>query len=609
VIPDEEIERVRDSADIVGIIGEYVPLKRVGSTFRGPCPFHQGTHRNFSVDPKRKGYKCFKCGEGGDVFTFLRKRLGVDWPTAVRMVAERSGIELREVQTRRDAGPDPRDPVWEVNASAQEYFERVLWDDEQGAAAREYLAHRAMPRDMAQRFGLGFAPRDARSLPDHLTDLGFDETRQLEAGLLVRREGSTDVRPRFRGRLMFPIYDVAERVVGFGGRILDRGEPKYLNSAESIAFTKGKLLYGLNWARNAIRRAERALLVEGYFDLIRLSTAGIEEVVAPLGTAMTPEQAELLTRYTKNVFLLYDSDKAGLSATFRTGDELLRHAASVRVVSLPEGEDPDTYVRSNGREGLERQIAQGVDVFERKIQLLERGAWFSDLHRRRRAIDRLLPTIRAASDPVTRDMYIGRAAEVSGVARRVLTEEAESPQGMNRKNRGEGVRRAAASLAAPTRPPLAPTGRRSVRSAPRSRGAEAAERELVRVMLALRSTVERIGERIGPEQFREHRYREIFEVLAKAGPDENGDDLAASLSTEATEVLDSLLAEPHAVQDVDRAIHDCITQIEVRRLQEENARLQRLLGAATEREKDKLVQTKQANVEEIRRLTESRSTS
>src|SRR5687767_14431794 len=423
MIPDEDVERVRDAADIVQIIGEHVSLRRVGSDWRGPCPFHQGTHRNFSVSQKKRMYYCFVCHEGGDVFNFLQKRLGMDWPSAVRAVAEKSGIEIREIDSRRE-GPDPREPVWELNATAAEYFQRVLWDEEIGAPAREYLASRNVSREAAQRFGLGFAPREIGLLRSYLNTLGFDDQRLLDSGLLVQREEAEEPRPRFRNRLVFPIYDASNRLSGFGGRLIGPGEPKYLNSADSPTFTKGRLLYGLNWARPAIRRDERLLLVEGYFDVVRLVLAGIESVVAPLGTALTEDQAVMIARQTKNVFLLYDSDTAGQRATFRAGDLLLAQGVSVRVVTLPEGEDPDTFVDVHGRAALEAHIDAAMDVFDRKVQILERQGWFADLHRRRRAIDRLLPTIRATIDPLTRDMYVARASEASGVDRAVLAREA-----------------------------------------------------------------------------------------------------------------------------------------------------------------------------------------
>jgi len=595
VIPDDEVERVREAADIVGIIGESVTLKRAGGGFRGPCPFHQGKNPNFSVDPKRRIYHCFKCGESGDVFTYLRKRFGMDWPSAVRTVAEKSGIAIREV-SRRQEGPDPREPLWEVNGAAEAFFRKALQEDAAGAVARDYLAERGIGLDVADRFGIGFAPTGS-ALREHLSALGFDEARQLAAGLLVEREGA-GVRPRFRGRLMFTIYDLSGHVAGFGGRVLGSGEPKYLNSPETIAFEKGRLLYGLNWARNAIRREDRALLVEGYFDLIRLAVAGVEEVVAPLGTALTPDQAALLTRYSKNVFLLYDSDKAGLKATFRSGDELLRVGASVRVVTLPSGEDPDSFVRKAGRDGIERHIVGSVDIFERKIQVLDRGGWFGDLHRRRRAIDHLLPTIRAAADPVTRDMYLGRAADRTGVDRRVLAAEAEAAPTGGRRD----VRRPAAE------PGPRPAGGRGAVPAPRPEAARAvpgasAERELVRVMLTVPGQVERIAERIGPGEFRETRYQEIFEKLMRVETDEGIGALAGDLTAPAAAMLETLLAEPGAIVDVGRTVNDCLAQLEVRTRRERNAEIQRLLTAATGSEKDRLLTEKQANTEAIRRLT------
>jgi len=352
VIPDETVERVRESADIVAVIGEYVELKRQGTDYRGPCPFHQGTHRNFSVSPKKAMYYCFVCHEGGDVFNFLTKRLGVDWPTAVKMVAEKSGIEVVETQSRRAEQKDEREPLWEINGVAADYFRRMLWDDDLGRDARAYLEERGVSRQLADRVGLGFAPREIGLLRGYLTTLGFEEERMIAAGLVVVPDEGVEPRPRFRGRLMFPIYDVSSRVVGFGGRLLGPGEPKYLNSAESTIFSKGRLLYGLNWARQAARRDERMLVVEGYFDVVRLIGAGVDSVVAPMGTALTEEQAKLIRRYTARVFLLYDSDKAGLKATFRSGDELLRQGASVQVVTLPDGEDPDTFVRAHGARDL-----------------------------------------------------------------------------------------------------------------------------------------------------------------------------------------------------------------------------------------------------------------
>ncbi len=601
MIPDDEVERVREMADIVAIIGEHVALKKSGADFRGPCPFHQGTHKNFSVSPRRRAYHCFVCGEGGDVFSFLMKRLGLDWPTAVRMAAQKSGIDLREVRMRRE-GPDPREPLWEVNGAAQAYFERVLWDDPSGQPAREYLAHREIPEESARRFGVGFAPREIGVLRAALATLGFDDDRLLEAGLLVRHEEASEPRPRFRNRIVFPIQDAAGHVVGFGGRLIGPGEPKYLNTGETPAFSKGKLLYGLHLARNPMRRTDRALIVEGYVDVLRLNTAGIEEVVAPLGTALTSDQATLVTRYSKNVFLLYDSDKAGLKATFRAGDALLANSAIVRVVSLPAGEYPDTFVQKRGREALEKEIEQSIDVFERKVQLLQRAGWFADLHRRRKAIDHLLPTLRATSDPLTRDMYVGRAAEASGLDRRLLAREITDSAG-----RAHGEAPPGTQVARPKTSAVPSKGaHRSNRTSRKSAGLSA-ERELVRAMLQVRMYVERVGERLNPDEFRDERYREIFATLIELGPDVLAEDLEAALSPPAVAALDELIAEPDAIQDFERTVQHSLTRLERRVLEERGQEINRLLSTATPEEKDGLLKAKQENSEAIRRLAESGS--
>jgi DNA primase len=577
VIPDEVIEQVREAADIVAIIGEFVPLRKTGSDYRGPCPFHQGTRRNFSVVPAKHLYHCFVCGESGDVFKFLQKRLGLEWPEAVKLVGEKTGIEVVDTRARRE-GPDPREPMWELQATAAAYFQKMLWDDPAGAQAREYLAQRDLPRATADDFGIGFAPREIGLLRNYMNSLGFEDARLIEGGLIIAPDGDVEPRPRFRNRLMFPIHDVLGRNVGFGGRIIGQGEPKYLNSSDSPIFAKGKLLYALHRSRNAIRRADRSIVVEGYFDALRLIAAGIEEVVAPLGTALTETQAGLLRKYSRNVFLLYDSDAAGLKATFRAGDELLRQGMSVRVITLPPGEDPDTFVRKHGSEGLEAQISSSIDVFERKIQILERAGWFGELQKKRRALDRLLPTIRATSDEIMRDLYVARASEITGVDRGILLREL-GPRAVS----------AEAPTSRTTEPPRpAIRGRSGDRREPRRNAGTSAERELVRAMVQDRSRVEPIAERIGPDAFREPLYRELFAALLDTGEEATLDELSAVLEPDAIEVMQEMLGQGEALIDVQRTIDDSITRLHVRVMEDRLAEIDRLLPIAGAEEKDAL---------------------
>jgi DNA primase len=371
VISDEIIERVRTAADIVQILSEFVPLKRAGGDYRGPCPFHGGTNPNFSVSPKRGSYHCFVCHESGDVFSFVRKRLGLDWPSAVKMIGERVGIEVVDVPMRAQA-PDPNAPNFEVLAAAAEWFQRQLTEDAGGREARAYLKQRQLDESAWERFGLGFAPRDLLALRRYLHSLGADDARLIEAGLFVVREGENEPRPRFRGRLMFPILDELGRHVGFGGRALGDDTPKYLNSPESAVFQKRKTLYNMHTAKQAMRRAGRAIVVEGYLDAIRLVLAGIEEVVAPLGTALTDEQAQLLVRYASEVFLLYDSDDAGQKATFRSGLELLGHKASVRVVDVFTSENPkaaDPAFAASLANPVTQQVNSKLDGFDWALEI------------------------------------------------------------------------------------------------------------------------------------------------------------------------------------------------------------------------------------------------
>jgi len=588
MIPDDIVEQVRTQADIVAIVGEVVKLKRVGNSYRGPCPFHQGKNPNFAVTPGG-GFVCFVCGEKGDVFTFVQKRMGLDFVDAVKYVGAKSGVDVKEVARDAVAADDPRTRFWEINAAAAEFFREQLWGAA-GTEAREYLGSRALSREEADRFGIGFAPRDAAALRSHLNTLGFDDAVLVQSGLLVEKEEGA-IRTRFRNRLMFPIYDVQGRVIAFGGRILGPGEPKYLNSAESPTFQKGSTLYGLNWARHAIRRDGRVLLVEGYFDCVRLLAAGIESAVAPLGTALTDGQAALIAKYTSTAFLLYDSDQAGLKATFRNGDVLLKHGVKVLVATLPEGEDPDTFVRGKGARALEAQLGAAIDVFERKLQILQRGGWLSDLRRKRIALDRLLPTIRAATDSITRGLYLSQAAEAVGVGQDVL--ERELRQG------ARGVRPPAAHPE-----PAAPQGV-PVRNADRRKSFVAAgvsaERELVRLLLHRRQDIEGVAERVGSDSFRDQGLASIFEQLLQ-GPEQSVQELEQAVGDEAAQLLAELAADRGGLELPARVVDDCLSRLRQRDIGERLELLDREIPLAPDAAKDALIQEKDHLQKEMRVL-------
>ncbi|OGU09958.1 MAG: DNA primase [Gemmatimonadetes bacterium RBG_16_66_8] len=572
-IPDEIIEQVRDAADIVGLVGEYVELRRTGSDYRGPCPFHGGTHRNFAVIPRKQMFYCFVCHEAGDVFTFYMKKLGLDYPSAVREVASKVGVVIPE---RSTGGPDPREPLFEAVAVAGEWYATRLRESDGAAAARTYLGQRGLELEALLPLGLGFAPKGDEFLAA-MRKLGFQEDVLLEAGLLVRREDGS-LRPRFWNRLMFPIHDLRGRVVGFGGRVIGDGEPKYLNSPESAVFHKGRLLYNLHHAKTAIRREEQAVIVEGYFDVLRLVETGVEQVVAPLGTGLTAEQTQLLRRFGEQVVLLYDGDAAGLRATFRAGDELLRAGCHVSVATLPPGKDPDEVARDGGADAVRALLRDAVDVLERKLQLLERKGWLGSLAGRRRALDRLVPTIRAAHDPVTRDLYVGRTAEALGI----------SAQSVAREIGSSDVRRPAA----PPRDAETPTA--PVRVAP-------AERDLLRIMVHEPAMRPRILEHLGTVTL-SPAARGLADGLAAAGAGELGAAVLDELEGAPRALLTELLAQPTRGLDLDAMAEGALNRLDSRSLQVQFDELERALPFAPEGEKPELVRQLDVLGREISKL-------
>ena len=574
MIPDDMVEEVRAAADIVDVISEFVQLKKAGREYKANCPFHEERTPSFYVVPAKGFYKCFGCGKSGDVFSFVMERQGLDFVEAVKHVAGRAGVQVREVK-RSQEEEDPNRPLYEINGFARDWFRRQLEDPSVGAAAREYLEDRGIGADVAERYGLGFAPDEWRGLRDAAALHGLEEDLMLEVGLLASSERSQEPYDRFRGRIMFTIEGLSGRVIAFGGRVLEsdgKDAPKYLNSPETPIYHKGSNLYGLSWARHSIRREESALVVEGYMDVVSLAAHGFENVVAPLGTAMTQEQAKLLSRYTTRVLLLFDSDAAGLKATFKAGDTLLEAALHPAVVTLPPGEDPDTLVRSDGPEGLEQYLDQAVDVLGRKLQILDEKDYFSSIERTRSAVDRLLPTMRAASDPALHDIYVAKVAERTGVRRATLEAEIE------RARSGSGPARVDAPSSVP---------RIAAHRVPKL----GAERFLLLLMTKNPDFVERAGEHLGAEDFVDPTYRTIFQALLddpglRAPP--------VSMDPVAAQRLQEILSDPEELAHAGRVFEESVARIHVVALDRRSQDLDlRIAAAAGDGEKRTLVEEKE----------------
>jgi len=595
VIPDDQVEEVRARADIVDIVAQHVDLKKAGKEFKANCPFHEERTPSFYVVPDKGFYKCFGCGVSGDVFKFLQEKVGMDFVEAVKHVASRSGVEIREVKRGRDPEEDPKRPLYETMAFAKGWFREQLLGDT-GSEARAYLARRGIDDETSERFELGYAPDDWRALRDAAHGLGMTDAQLLEVGLLTTSENSPEPYDKFRNRVIFPIEALRGKVLAFGGRLLGedkKGQPKYLNSPETILYHKGRTLYGLDKSRHAIRREEVALVVEGYMDLVSIAAFGFEHTVATLGTAMTTEQAQLLKRYTSRVLLLFDSDRAGLKASFRAGDLLLGQGLHPSIVTLPTGEDPDTLVQREGPDALRGFLDDAVDILDRKLQILEERGYFESIDGRRDAVDRLLPTLRATSDQTLRDIYIDQVSERTGVRRRTLEQELT-------RTRGRGSNRS-------------PSGTQgTIRSEPRSRPPDrrpqlGPEWSLLRVMARDRERrhelVEKALMRIGPEDFKDEVDRAIFKAFVD---DPDLDRPPEGLDPRAEPRLEALLAEP---VDDDQLAHggrefdEALMTLEGMRIARRIDMLQGRIEAATDDEdKLELIREKQALGTELRAL-------
>ena len=577
MIPEHVVDEVRARVDLVEIIGEQVSLKRAGKEFRGLCPFHHEKTPSFYVVPAKGFYKCFGCGESGDAFTFLMKRQGLSFTEAVRAIADKVGVEIPEQEQRQQ--DEPHRALFEANAFAADFYQRHLWEEPLGERARAYLKQRELSREVAERFGLGYAPDGWRGLREAAHKHGIEDAVLLEAGL-IKQGDDKDKEPydRLRDRLIFPIADLAGRWIGFGGRILGKsaeGMPKYLNSPETPIYHKGRTLYGLNWSRTAIRREHVALVVEGYMDYVSLAARGIENVVAALGTAMTEEQATLLARYTKQVMMLYDSDTAGLKATFRTGDALLRAGIEPLVVSLPEGEDPDSVARKGGANALAVYLAKAVDVLDRKMQILQERQFFDDIEGVRRALDRLLPTLRAAADPALKDIYVDRVAKRTGVRRETLERELTS----DRPFRPER----------PARPERVPTREsRTTRAELRDRE-WAAEKLLMTLLMRDPERIEQARQVVTPDQLRDSAHQQIYRAMLQHGPLPDEPPATFGLSALARQRIEELRADPREIIDGDRNFDNAVGSILLDTLQLKILETKRRMKLVSETEQTALL--------------------
>jgi len=421
--PQEFIESIRGAADIVQIISDYVPLKPGGSRLKGLCPFHQEKTPSFSVDPKLQLFYCFGCSTGGDLFKFVMLYEDIGFTEAAELLAKRVGVKLPQAGAP-SPGADDYKRVLAINEAAEAFYRKTLHEGETASRCRAYLEKRGLEAETIEKLTVGYAPGGWEALRLHLLSQRFTADEMQKAGLVLPRRSGSGQYDRFRDRLIFVIHDVTGRTVAFGGRALDGDtEPKYINSPETPAYKKGEHLYGLDLAREAIRREGFAVVVEGYMDVAALVQAGVENVVASCGTAFTAQQARLLARYSNRAIFSYDGDGAGAAATARSLDLLLEQGFEVRVVELPTGQDPDDYIRANGNEAYRALLAKAPAYLE---FLIHRQSATLDRNRpddKVAAVNAVLPHVAKLTSGIARGDWASKIADAFDIEDALVLQE------------------------------------------------------------------------------------------------------------------------------------------------------------------------------------------
>ncbi len=403
------VDRVRASVDIVTLVSESVPLKKSGRKYRGLCPFHNERTPSFYIDETKQLFYCFGCGAGGDTFKFAMLREGVDFMEAVRLLARRAGIPVPEARSGPRASE--REAALAACKAAAALYREILREGPEGDVGRNYLERRGVTPATREALSLGYAPDRWETLREALGRQGHRMEVLMAAGLVQRREDGSGFYDRFRNRIIFPVHNLSGDVIGFGGRIVGEGEPKYLNSPETLIYNKRENLYGLYHSRQAVKEAGEAIVVEGYIDYAALHQCGVRHAVATLGTSFTDEQASLLRRFTEKVVVNYDTDPAGEAATRRSLEKLLSRGFAVRVLQLAAGKDPDAFLRSAGGEEYRRLAGEAPSCFEHLVTAAQRDQDLADPAALAAAVREIMPVLAQVPSRIERSRYVSLLAE------------------------------------------------------------------------------------------------------------------------------------------------------------------------------------------------------
>ncbi|RMF62013.1 MAG: DNA primase [Calditrichaeota bacterium] len=559
-IPEHIIDRIRDSVDIVELIGRYVSLKKSGQNYFGLCPFHQEKTPSFSVNPARQIFHCFGCGEGGNAITFLMKYEKIGFVDAVKRLADEVGIEIPvSQQVKRQQSEN--ETLYHANNIACTYFQQQL--QKAPDSVLNYLQERNITAETVKEFRLGYAPPGWDGLIQYIRRFGYSLKPYQKLGLIIENEKKTSFYDRFRNRLMFPIMNQSGKIAGFGGRALgdEPNTPKYINSPESPIYRKSHILFGLNLTYPAIRAEDRIILVEGYMDAIQLYQNGIRNVVATSGTALTESHAQLIRRYTNNVILCYDADNAGIQAAVRGGEILFQNLLEVKVVLLPSGSDPDSYVKENGKEAFLTLLKEGQDYLTFRIQQLAKQYNLQSAAERSRAVEEMVTLLTPVKDDIRLDFYLEKTAEQMHVPSTLLLNEIRKRRRSEKERVNKKLASKTASEGGTPGPSLTFTG------------AVGAEKDLILLLINFFEEIqEYVYSHVEADDFQNPEFRHLFLLIQEKGKSNPSSLLHIVLEDVENDALRSLLIREVDVVNRDFKKPDvhlkgCIKRLKMARLQ------------------------------------------
>lgn len=565
-IPEKIIDQVQEKSDIVEVISRYIPLKKTGRNYKAPCPFHHEKTPSFVVSPDKQIYHCFGCGAGGNIFSFVMRYENLQFPEAVDMLAGKVGITVPNISSQKDGAGSFTNQFYKINEAACGFFQTCLNNN---AAAKDYLVSRGIGDQAMKKFRVGYAPDSWESALNFLKSKGMSPVLLEKTGLVVANDtgGHYD---RFRNRITFPILDLKDRILGFGARVLDASLPKYINSPETPVYTKGKHLYGLNFSKEQIRKAGHALVVEGYLDFIIPYQAGVQNIIATLGTALTVDQVKILKRFANTVIMVYDPDEAGELASLKALDMFIGEDVNVYIAELPAGFDPDGYMRKFGAEEFSALIKASKNLFDYKFDKLCQRFNPATTNGKAGIVGEMLPTIARINNAVSKSELLKKLAEK-------LSVDEDSVRTELKKVKTDYIERRHV------------TGPVEVKTNNKS-----AEIIILGIMLSGPKYINKVADALSPEEFRNSSVREVVSAIFSMHKDNKevnpprlinhlgGGNEAATLISEAVSILE-------VFTDRDKALADCVTRIKKDNVRDQLDRLQEAIRSAHGQKDEELV--------------------